>query len=64
MLSFSKEKKLVCYICSKEIIEGEEFVTRLNLPTKSLMPVGVLDKVLVKHAKEILCKQCHQQSTN
>ncbi|MED1305576.1 hypothetical protein P4U65_34930 [Bacillus pacificus] len=62
LLSFFKEAKLVCSICSKEIDEGEEFIVRLNLPTKSKMPVGVLDKVLVKNAKEILCNRCHQKN--
>ncbi|TXR64399.1 hypothetical protein DM800_14320 [Bacillus sp. AY18-3] len=63
LLSFFKEAKLICSICSKEIGEGEEFIVRLNHPTKSRMPVGVLDKVLVKNAKEILCDRCHQKNT-
>ncbi|PGE92702.1 hypothetical protein COF51_02145 [Bacillus pseudomycoides] len=63
-MSFFKEAKLVCHICFKEIVEGEEFLVRLNLPTKSRMPVGVLDKVLVKNAKEILCDRCNQQNTS
>ncbi|MES1050031.1 hypothetical protein FOA24_11520 [Bacillus thuringiensis] len=63
-MSFFKEVKLVCHICCKEIVEGKEFIVRLNLPTKSRMPVGVLDKVLVKNAKEILCDRCNQQNTS
>ncbi|OQR53528.1 hypothetical protein CDB3_29380 [Bacillus sp. CDB3] len=59
-----KEKKLVCHSCCKEIEEGEELIIRLKLPTRSRMPVGVLDKVLVKNASEILCNQCVQQNVS
>ena len=58
MLDFFKEVNLTCSNCGREIKENEPFTVTLKLPSKKKMPVGVLDKVLAKHAEKILCTQC------
>jgi hypothetical protein len=56
--NFYKEANLKCSNCGNQIKENELFSVTLTLPSDSKMPVGVLDKVLAKQAKEILCSNC------
>ncbi|WP_340084639.1 hypothetical protein MHB50_20605 [Siminovitchia sp. FSL H7-0308] len=53
-----KRKNLECDNCKREIQPNEELVVHLTLPETKKMPVGVLDKILKKHANEIYCKRC------
>ena len=58
LLSFFKPQKLKCSKCNHEIQEKEQFTVTLTLPSEAMMPVGILDKVLAKHAAEVLCVNC------
>lgn len=53
-----KKKYIECDNCKREIQPNEELVIHLTLPNDRKMPVGVLDKMIKKHADEIYCKKC------
>ncbi|MEF2245085.1 MULTISPECIES: hypothetical protein [unclassified Paenibacillus] len=58
MLSFFKPQILKCSVCNQVIKEKEQFTVTLTLPSEAMMPVGILDKVLAKHAAEVICSGC------
>ncbi|QJX80284.1 hypothetical protein FDZ14_29765 (plasmid) [Priestia megaterium] len=54
-------RELRCSNCNKLFQAGDKVFVSLVLPSKSMMPVGVLDKVLSKHSEKVFCTICNKK---
>ncbi|WP_283152612.1 hypothetical protein [Guptibacillus hwajinpoensis] len=53
--------RLKCSVCDRLLKSGDEFFVHMTLPNEKKMPVGVLDKMLSKHANTVYCKTCYEE---
>ena len=53
--------KLKCTGCTRTLYSGDEIYVHLTLPEEKKMPVGILDKVLSKHAETVYCEMCYKR---
>ncbi|MBK3496367.1 hypothetical protein JFL43_16170 [Viridibacillus sp. YIM B01967] len=58
---FGNNKALSCSSCNKQLGEGDRIHVSLTLPSERMMPVGVLNKVLQKHANTVYCEKCNSK---